>query len=212
VALLDQPPVLIGHSMGALVVQRYLESASVPAAVHLCPVPPYGLMPATFSLAFARPVLFHEIHALASGHSASREALADALFAGPLDEARVERYYGRMQAESRRALFDMSGWGLPQPWRANRPATLVLGASRDALIPAPMAQSAALMLRAEYRSLDGLGHAVMLESDWRRSAGNPRLARHARALALPAQASAGGYLPAYSRIYRWMLASTIGCF
>jgi non-heme chloroperoxidase len=170
VALLEAPPVLIGHSMGALVVQKYLESSDAPAAVLVCPVPPFGLLPATLTLAFGRPSLFHEIHALAHGRSASREALAEALFAGPLDAARVERYYGRMQAESRRAIFDMSGWGLPQPWRARRPATLVLGASRDALIPAPMAQSAALMLGADYRQLDGLGHAVMLDDGWTRAA------------------------------------------
>ena len=167
---LERPPVLIGHSMGALVVQKFLERTSAPAAVHICPVPPFGLLPASFALAFGRPALFTEINALASGHGASRAALAEALFAGPVNGERIERYYARMQAESRRALADMSWWGLPQLWRMNRPETLVLGASHDSLIPAVMAQSAATMLGAEYRLLDGLGHAVMLESGWQRAA------------------------------------------
>ncbi len=170
VALLDRPPVLIGHSMGALVVQKYLETVSSPAAVHLCPVPPFGLLPSTFALAFGRPALFAEVNALAAGRSASREALAEALFAGPLDAARAERYYGRMQAESRRALYDMSLWGLPQLWRMNRPEALVLGASRDALISPALARSAAMLLGAEYRELEGFGHAVMLETGWERAA------------------------------------------
>jgi non-heme chloroperoxidase len=166
VALLDRPPVLIGHSMGALVAQKYLERAEVPAMALISPVPPFGLMPSTFALALTRPALFSEINALAAGNSASRGALAEALFAGPLEEARIERYYARMQSESRRALADMSGWGLPQLWRTRRPDTLVLGASHDALIAPVLAQSTATMLGAEYRLLDGFGHAVMLEADW----------------------------------------------
>ncbi len=170
VKLLDRPPVLVGHSMGALVVQKYLETAPAPAAVHLCPVPPFGLLPSTFSLAFGRPALFAEVNALASGRRASRGALAEALFAGPVNGERIERYYGRMQAESRRALYDMSFWGLPQLWRAHRPDTLVLGASRDALLSPLMAQSAAAMLGAEYRLLEGLGHAAMLDTGWQLAA------------------------------------------
>ena len=52
----------------------------------------------------------------------------------------------------------------------NLPATLVLGAERDALIPAYLAQSAAQMLGADYAVLRGLGHAVMLEADWQSAA------------------------------------------
>ena len=37
------PPVLVGHSMGGLVVQRYLERHDVPAAVLMASVPPTGL-------------------------------------------------------------------------------------------------------------------------------------------------------------------------
>ena len=47
---------------------------------------------------------------------------------------------------------------------------VVLGASHDALISPALAQSTATMLGAEYRLLDGFGHAVMLEADWQRAA------------------------------------------
>lgn len=167
---LPRPPVLIGHSMGALVVQKHLELAPAPAAVLACPVPPFGLLPSAFSLALFQPALWNEINALAAGRSASREALAAALFADPIEADGVERIYARMQAESRRALMDMTWWGLPQLWRLDPPQTLVLGAARDALISPALAESTASLLSADYRLLDGLGHALMLDAHWERAA------------------------------------------
>jgi pimeloyl-ACP methyl ester carboxylesterase len=167
---LPRPPVLVGHSMGALVVLKYLGRAAAPAAVLACPVPPFGLLPSAFSLALFRPALWAEVNALAAGRSASREALAEALFAGPMEADRLNRIYARMQAESRRALMDMAWWGLPQGGRVNAPAALVLGAARDALIAPALAESAAQLLGAEYRVLEGLGHALMLDARWERAA------------------------------------------
>ena len=117
-----------------------------------------------FALALFRPSLWIEINALAAGRGASREALAEALFAGPMETDGLERIYARMQAESRRALMDMAWWGLPQAGRVSPPQALVLAAVRDALISPALTESAARLLGAEYRLLDGLGHAMMLDA------------------------------------------------
>lgn len=170
-AQLGRAPILVGHSMGALVVQKALErDIDCAASVLICPVPPFGVLPATLSLAFTRPALFAQIQAMAAGRRVSLDALQEAMFSAPLDADRLQRICARMQPESSRALLDMSGWGLPQPWRAARTATLVLGAERDVLIPASLAESSARMLGAEYRLLEGLGHAVMLETGWQSAA------------------------------------------
>jgi non-heme chloroperoxidase len=166
-ALLPSPPVLIGHSMGALVAQKYLERAEAPAVVLACPVPAYGLLPSSFSLAFSKPALFAGLNAVASGGRASAQALGEALFATPPEAAIAERCYRRMQRESRRALLDMSGWNLPwQAWGGRQPPTLVLGAEHDVLIPAAQAEATARLLHAEYRVLPGIGHAIMLDACW----------------------------------------------
>lgn len=170
VAGLERPPVLVGHSMGAVVVQKYLERGSAPAAVLACPVPPWGLLPSTMMLAFTRPALFAGLHSVAAGGRASMETLAEALFAGPVDRERLAGAYTRMQRESNRALADLAGWGLPQRWRMNLPQTLVLGAERDVLIPHSAAESAARMLDADYLLLEGIGHGVMLDHGWERAA------------------------------------------
>jgi pimeloyl-ACP methyl ester carboxylesterase len=168
----ERPPVLVGHSMGALVVQKYLERnpGAAQAAALFCPVPPFGILPSSFALALTHPGLYAEINALAFGGRASRAALQQALFAGPVEAERLERYFTRMQPESRRAILDMSGWGLPQTWRTTLPDTVVIGAERDVLISPALAQSTAQLLGADYRTLPGLGHAVMLEPGWRLAA------------------------------------------
>jgi non-heme chloroperoxidase len=177
-AELPRPPVLIGHSMGALVVQKYFEKAAdTPAMILASPVPSYGLLPSSFALAFTRPSLFASLSTVASGGRASPEALGTVLFAEPPEPAVLERTYRRMQRESRRAMLDMSGWSLPNPWfawsagRTRRPPTLVIGAGRDALISATEAQATARMLSAEYLELPELGHALMLDRDWQSAAG-----------------------------------------
>jgi pimeloyl-ACP methyl ester carboxylesterase len=71
-----------------------------------------------------------------------------------------------MQGESRRALLDMTGWGLPSLWRTQRPPTLVIGAGKDVLVPAAQAQGTARLLNSEFRLLPELGHAVMLDAGW----------------------------------------------
>ncbi len=48
---LGQDTVLIGHSMGGFVVQKFLEEETVPAAVLMAAVPPHGLLGSAFGLA-----------------------------------------------------------------------------------------------------------------------------------------------------------------
>jgi len=171
-ALGDLPaaPVLVGHSMGALVVQKYLEKGNAPAAVLACPVPAYGLLPSSFTMAWTRPALFAGLNSVANGGRASPEVLREALFCGQIGPERLERCYQRMQRESRRALLDMSGWGLPNLFRGARVPTLVLGAEKDSLIAHREAEASARLLGAEYRLLAGIGHAIMLDESWESAA------------------------------------------
>src|SRR4051794_31089851 len=54
-AQLDAATVLIGHSMGAAVVERLMATRPVAAAALLAPVPPTGLLPMAARLAAERP-------------------------------------------------------------------------------------------------------------------------------------------------------------
>ena len=167
---LAEAPVLIGHSMGAVVVMKYLERAHAPAAALLAPVPPHGLLPASFTLALSQPGLFAELNALLGSGEASLEALHKALFAGPMPAEKLLAYQRRFQSESPRAIWDLTLFDLPQPWRMRRPPTLVLLAERDALFPVGQSQTAFAAIGVRTEVLEELGHAVMLEPGWQRAA------------------------------------------
>ena len=54
---LEAPPILVGHSMGGLIVQKYLESCKSPAAVLLASAPPKGVMLATARIFLRHPLI-----------------------------------------------------------------------------------------------------------------------------------------------------------
>ena len=58
ISLMEQSPVLVGHSMGGMIVQKYLESSDVPAAVLMASAPPRGVAQATLRVALRHPLVF----------------------------------------------------------------------------------------------------------------------------------------------------------
>ena len=170
VASLPSPPVLIGHSMGGFVVQKYLEQHLAPAAALLCSVPPQGLMTSMFGLLWQKPGLLTELNQLMSGGAVAAETLREAMFAQPVELADLQRYLKFAQSESHRAIWDMTLFNLPNPLRVQRTPLLVLGAERDHLIPPALVHMTAMTYGRSAEILPGLGHGLMLERDWRRVA------------------------------------------
>ncbi len=166
VAALPAPPVLIGHSMGGMVIQKYLERATVPGAVLLCSVPPQGLMGAALGLMFNKPGLLADLNSLLDGGPVSMGSLREALFHQPIAEATLMRYYRMCQPESRRAIWDMSFFNLPLPLAMHRPPMLVLGAEHDHLVPPAQVLMTAATYGERAEIIPGIGHGVMLERDW----------------------------------------------
>lgn len=160
------PPVLIGHSMGGMVVLKCLELRQPPAAVLMASVPPQGLWASAVGLAMRRPDLMNELNALLAGGAKSLDALSDALFAQPVPLDRLQRYALRVQPESARVIWDMTLFNLPQIARMHRPPMLVLGAACDPIIPPPLVDMTAAALGVPARMFPGMGHGMMLEADW----------------------------------------------
>ncbi len=169
---IGKPPVIVGHSMGGMVVQRCLYRANAAAAVLMASVPPEGLFGSSFLLAARDPGLFGEINLILNaraGFAAARD-LRRAVFSERLADAEVERHLARMQPESQRAMFDLS-W--PQhlfTGRAKGIPVLVLGGAKDAFFPASMVESTARIYGVEAEILPDIAHAMMLDPDWRQAA------------------------------------------
>lgn len=169
-ARLPARPVLIGHSMGGFVVQKFLEQETVPATVLMAAVPPHGLLGSAFGLAFSRPALMTDLNRIMGGSGVALETLREAMFAQPISTDRLMHYMRHMQPESHRALWDMTLFGLPHISRMHRPPMLILGADFDHLIPASAVEMTGRAYGIEPEFFAGMGHGLMLEADWRKVA------------------------------------------
>ncbi|MCR6664881.1 MAG: alpha/beta hydrolase [Methyloversatilis sp.] len=166
----DTPPVLIGHSMGGMVVQKCLELRQVPAAVLMASVPPQGLWASAVGLVMRKPDLMSELNSLLAGGATSLDALREALFAQPVSMERLQQMASRVQPESARVIWDMTLFNLPQPARMHRPPLLVLGAECDPIIPPALTEMTSRALGVPAHVFPGMGHGMMLEADWRKVA------------------------------------------
>ncbi|THF59390.1 alpha/beta hydrolase [Pseudothauera rhizosphaerae] len=170
VAKLPEMPVLVGHSMGGMVVQKYLEQGDAPGVVLMSAVPPQGLMSSAVGLMFKKPNLLVDLNRIMGGGQPQLESLLEALFHQPVDDDTLLRYYHLCQPESHRAIWDMTLFNLPRPALMHRPPMLVLGAEHDQLIPPDQVEMTAATYGRRAEILPGLGHGMMLERDWERAA------------------------------------------
>lgn len=163
---LDEKPVLIGHSLGGFVVQRYLEHQPAAGAVLMCSAPPQGLMAARFHLLMKNPASFMDVNQLLETDFSNPNVVRNLLFAAPADDDVVNGYAKRMQAESQRALLDISMFHHVGLSSNKRPPMLILGAEHDALIPPFLVQSTARTYDLPHRIFRGAGHALTHEKKW----------------------------------------------
>jgi non-heme chloroperoxidase len=159
-------PILIGHSMGGFVLQKYLERHRAPAAALVCAVPPQGLLLSQFNLLARKPGLLMELNNILRGDEVRLETVREALFAQPTSHAILKRFAECLQLESQRALWDMSIFDLPLLTADLRPPLLVIGAEKDELVPAFLVQGTARTYSLEAHIFSGMGHAITHEQDW----------------------------------------------
>ena len=164
---LDSPPVLVGHSMGGLVVQKYLETHQAPAAVLLGSAPPKGLFPATLRIACRHPLIFLKVNLTFSLiHIVSTpELYKEAFFSAGKNGNELKKYHDKLQDESMRAYIDMLALNLPHPEKVNAPM-LVLGATDDNLISANEVEATAKSYNTHAKFFPDMGHAIMLDTGW----------------------------------------------
>lgn len=160
------PPVLVAHSMGGFVAQKYLEREKVPGLVLLASAPPQGLLASQLQLAFGNPSLFADLNSVLSRGRGSTEGLRKALFANDLPAEQLQEFYRRSQRESQRALWDMTLFNLPIPWAMAKPPMLWLAGEKDALFKLDQMRIGAGLLGCRFEIVPGIGHALMLDAGW----------------------------------------------
>ncbi|MBN1658557.1 MAG: alpha/beta fold hydrolase [Anaerolineae bacterium] len=167
---LPRPPIVIGHSMGGRVVQRYLHAHEAPAAVLLASAPPRGLLPATVRFAVRHPGAFARVNLTLSMKPvvSTPELCREGLFSPDTPQEIVESCYARLQDESYRGYVGMLVPAL-LPRVPRGVPVLVLGASNDHLISRRDVESTARVYGTGAEFFD-MGHDMMLEPGWRQVA------------------------------------------
>ncbi len=171
-AQLPVAPVLIGHSMGAAVVERLLATRPVRAAALLAPVPPAGLLTMAARLATERPDYLLQMSQINPSQLSSHvlETLQPYYFSKDVETSLLLEAALHLGAESPRALMDLSmrlHWQLPE--RGGAPM-LVLGAQGDRICSPDDVRATAAASWRRGDSDPGLAHMMMLERQWQRPA------------------------------------------
>ena len=170
-ASLTAPPVVIGHSMGGFIVQKYLENHAPPAAVLLASVPPQGAFNTALKLGGRHPALFLKANLTMTMYPmVSTPALArEAFFSADLPEAALNAYWAKLQDESFTGFLDMLMLDLPKPVKTP-PPVLVLGAERDSIFGPDAVNATARRFGVNAEWLPGIAHDAMLDTGWRSAA------------------------------------------
>lgn len=167
VGQLPEEPVLVGHSMGGLVVQKYLEEHTAPAAVLLAPVPVKGVLGTTLRIFFHHPLAFLKANLTWSLYPIiGKPKLArEAFFSVDIPPDTLNGYFSLIQDESYLAFLDMMLFKLPNPEKVST-ELLILGAENDAIFNPNEMEATAAAYDKKPEFFKGMAHDMMLEDGW----------------------------------------------
>nr|VFK00002.1 MAG: Lysophospholipase, alpha-beta hydrolase superfamily [Candidatus Kentron sp. H]VFK00291.1 MAG: Lysophospholipase, alpha-beta hydrolase superfamily [Candidatus Kentron sp. H]VFK04497.1 MAG: Lysophospholipase, alpha-beta hydrolase superfamily [Candidatus Kentron sp. H] len=165
---MDKPPILIGHSMGGVVIQWYLQKWTAPGTVLLGSGPPYGMLASAAATFLSNPILSAKISLIPvlqffGSNPVFMDVMRETLFSGRMPEEEAFDFLRRTQLESLRAIFDLS-W--PHRPRNNGTPLLVLGAEEDYFITPYMVRATAKAYGTSAEIFPHMGHAMMVETGW----------------------------------------------
>jgi pimeloyl-ACP methyl ester carboxylesterase len=170
---LPKPPVIVAHSLGGFVLQRYLEYYDTPAAVLIAPAPARGGFSFTWRMLRTTPGAY-----LRSGLTLSPYALVNtiertqtAFFSKTMPRVDVERHFARIQEDSIRAYLDFLMFSLPntRDIRERNIPTLIIGGANDQLFHPNEFEALAKTYNADITILPDTAHDVMLEANWQQA-------------------------------------------
>jgi alpha-beta hydrolase superfamily lysophospholipase len=170
-AKMSSPPVIVGHSMGGFVTQKYLEDHPAPAAVLIASVPPSGIMGATLRTGARHPLrllaanLTWSLYGLVKTPERAREMF----FGRELAEEDVNRYQSKMTDDAYLVYLDLLFFVRPNLKVVRRTPLLVIGGDADSTISPAEVAATAKTYGAELATFPG-AHDLMLEPGWEKVA------------------------------------------
>jgi pimeloyl-ACP methyl ester carboxylesterase len=170
---LNEPPVLIGHAMGALLAQILAARCRVRAAILLAPSAPWGVPPSTLTeIATAQAMLLKVGFWNKALPPDSFPAMRQSFDRYP--PAERDTAFSRLGPESGRVLFEILHWGLDMGRASEVDARkvscplLLLAGSEDRINPPGTVERIAALYqdRATYEKVLGMNHWLTDEPGW----------------------------------------------
>lgn len=170
VQTMPNPPMLIGHSMGGMVIQKYLEKhAGIAGMGLMASVPPQGLLSSNLHMAMRHPILFQQmvVFSLFGPSYGSVDMMRQLLFSRETPPSKLHEYFDLVQAESQMVAMDMI-WFDPLRLKSGQLwlPLIVMGAQNDVFISPAMVRETARFYRTEAQIIPNMAHAMMLEINW----------------------------------------------
>ncbi|MEF8724886.1 MAG: alpha/beta hydrolase [Candidatus Accumulibacter delftensis] len=166
---LPEPAIVIGHSMGTVVVERFLEQNTARAAILMAPVPPGGILGASMKMALTQPAFFSEQLRPAGGEQSAR-TMRSVYYSRETEIDDLMRFAGFFQSESRRAILDLSLLAMRIGRRRPALPVLVVGGAADAVFEPALLSLTAARWQAEEAVIPRAGHTLMLDAHWQAAA------------------------------------------
>lgn len=163
--MLDKP-IVIGHSVGGLLVLKLAEQMELPAFVAIAPAAPRGIvslktlrvfLPYIWTMLRHRPFLLKKKAMFA----------ADLNRLPPPEQASV---YGQMVLAPGKQGVEIGILGIPIDAKRITGPILIITGTDDKLVPASVARIVARRYRADFREYAGHAHYIMREPGWEKVA------------------------------------------
>ncbi|MCM2323820.1 MAG: alpha/beta hydrolase [Oligoflexia bacterium] len=168
VAQVGRPPLLVAHSLGGIIAQKYIEQHEVPGVVFLAPASPFGLAGSMLHMTVHSPVLLWQLNVMQwlGTRFVNPRLFARELFAAEPTQEQLDQFVPRTRAEPVQVVLESIMPNLPAMGQRPFPSALVIGGDRDAFVPAYEFRRTATLYKAELQLLAGANHMLMLDSCW----------------------------------------------
>ena len=162
VAHCDEPPVIIGHGMGALVLQKYLQTHTCRMAIFMSPMPSNGywrgLLRLLKNFGTWKALRHKDLYEVIGKPSTA----ASLLFTKQAEPARAKAWHARLGGESYRVFQELKTLDI-KPISPSLTPSLVVGGGKDRMISVKDFQRTSRIHDAGLIIIPHMGHDMMLD-------------------------------------------------